>query len=147
MNIPSVKQYTKTQVIENCWKFVIQYLLDNKQSELQKSEFVKSLFKLKLNIKQLQLTVKYGNIVKTHLYSFKYSREEYSELPRWRKDVFKRDNWACKECGGKVNIEAHHIKSWKDYPDLRFELDNGLTLCRKCHSKTNNYGRKYNAIC
>jgi len=52
----------------------------------------------------------------------------------WRTSVFKRDNYTCQECGqvgGKLN--AHHILSWASYPDQRYILKNGITLCTKCH--------------
>lgn len=60
----------------------------------------------------------------------------------WRKRIFYRDNYTCTKCKSKKQIQAHHIKSWNDYPDLRYNLSNGITLCVKCHRKTNNYGRK-----
>lgn len=53
----------------------------------------------------------------------------------WRSDVFERDNYTCLQCGkrgGKLN--ADHIKSYALYPDLRFELSNGQTLCVECHA-------------
>ena len=53
----------------------------------------------------------------------------------WRKAVFARDNYTCTECGGRGYLQAHHIKSWEDYPDLRLAVDNGQTLCVPCHEE------------
>lgn len=70
------------------------------------------------------------------------------EYRLWREAVFKRDNWACIWCGirfikgvtGRVLLEADHIKPFALYPELRFAIDNGRTLCRECHLKTDTYG-------
>lgn len=62
---------------------------------------------------------------------------------QWRLNVFKRDNWTCQKCGKRgCYLEAHHIKSWKDYPKLRYKLNNGQTLCLSCHKLTKNYKNK-----
>lgn len=63
------------------------------------------------------------------------------EYRLWRKAVFERDNYTCVWCGqrgGRLN--ADHIKSWRDYPELRYAIDNGRTLCTDCHKKTASYG-------
>ncbi len=59
------------------------------------------------------------------------------EMRLWHEAVFARDNWTCQECkirGGK--LEAHHIKRFRDFPELRLAIDNGITLCQSCHNKT-----------
>lgn len=59
-----------------------------------------------------------------------------SETKKWRKLVFLRDKYICNKCkkvGG--NLEAHHKKSWAKYPKLRFDINNGTTLCLPCHRK------------
>ena len=57
---------------------------------------------------------------------------------KWRDAVYKRDNWTCRRCNtkcGSRTIVAHHIKSFEEYSELRYSVENGLTLCRKCHKK------------
>lgn len=65
------------------------------------------------------------------------------EYRLWRKSVFERDKYTCvfcKQVGGY--LEADHIKPFSVFPELRFAIDNGRTLCRSCHKKTDTYGRK-----
>lgn len=65
------------------------------------------------------------------------------EYRQWRTDVYKRDNYTCVLCGdsgGRLN--ADHIKSFAYYPELRFDINNGRTLCVECHYKTDNFGHK-----
>lgn len=54
----------------------------------------------------------------------------------WRKAVFLRDDFTCQYCFERgCVLHAHHIRTWKAYPELRYEVSNGLTLCRECHYK------------
>jgi len=64
------------------------------------------------------------------------------EYNLWRKAVFERDHHTCQECekvGGILN--AHHIKPFAFFPELRTAIDNGTTLCKECH-KTKTYGNR-----
>lgn len=64
----------------------------------------------------------------------KLIRESY-EGNFWRKSVFKRDNYICQCCGDDKggNLQAHHIENFRDNEDLRFDIENGITLCKNCH--------------
>lgn len=63
---------------------------------------------------------------------------------RWRKNIFKRDNYTCKICktkGGELN--AHHLNGYDNFPEQRLDINNGIILCETCHTdfhKTYGYG-------
>lgn len=65
----------------------------------------------------------------------------------WRKQIFERDNYTCQVCNVRgTYLEAHHIFRFAYFPDLRFNLWNGMTLCRPCHDKTKKHDRKLQLI-
>lgn len=59
------------------------------------------------------------------------------EYKLWRKSVFERDHYTCIKCLSKGKIQADHIKPWAIYPELRYAIDNGQTLCENCHKLKN----------
>jgi 5-methylcytosine-specific restriction endonuclease McrA len=66
-------------------------------------------------------------------------RRDGNPVCKWAREVKTRDNHKCQECGTTEDLEAHHIKSWADYPDLRLDVSNGITLCHACHVKLHGY--------
>lgn len=68
------------------------------------------------------------------------------EYNLWRESVFARDNWTCQKTGIKGGkLVSHHILNFSKYPELRFAIDNGITLSRESHIKFHKlYGKKNN---
>ena len=59
-----------------------------------------------------------------------------AENKRWRNAVIQRDNHTCQKCTSgisKTKLNAHHIMSYLDNEHLRFDVNNGITLCVECH--------------
>ena len=54
---------------------------------------------------------------------------------RWRKAILRRDENRCRECGLTGHLNVHHIKPFKNHPQLRTDPNNGITLCESCHKK------------
>lgn len=67
----------------------------------------------------------------------KESREARNsqEYIKWRDAVYKRDEYTCALCGADTDLHAHHKKGFDEFPSLRYVVNNGITLCRKCHLK------------
>ena len=59
------------------------------------------------------------------------SKKEYKD---WRTAVFERDEYSCRKCGQVgYKLHAHHIHNYASYPNLRLDVDNGITFCEECH--------------
>lgn len=57
-----------------------------------------------------------------------------SDFGKWARLIKKRDNYTCQKCQTKQKpLHAHHILRWANEPSARFDLNNGKTLCKKCH--------------
>lgn len=67
-----------------------------------------------------------------------------NKFKEWKKSVLKRDNYICTICDSKEHLEVDHIKPFSKFPKLRFDINNGRTLCRDCHIKTDTYGGRLN---
>lgn len=68
------------------------------------------------------------------------------EFRQWREAVFIRDNWTCQKYGGRGRrLQAHHILNFSTYPELRFDVGNGVTLSVRAHREFHRiYGTKNN---
>lgn len=68
------------------------------------------------------------------------------ETKLWREAVFIRDNWTCQKTGIKGGkLHSHHIQNFAQYPELRFAIDNGITLSKEAHNEFHKiYGKKNN---
>ena len=63
--------------------------------------------------------------------------ERKGGMVAWRTDVFVRDNYVCQYpgCARGGILNAHHVMRWSQYPELRFDVNNGITLCHRHHPK------------
>jgi predicted restriction endonuclease len=57
------------------------------------------------------------------------------QYKKWRKSIYSRDKYKCRwpNCCLKRKLNAHHIRKWADFPHLRFDINNGITLCKYHH--------------
>lgn len=56
-----------------------------------------------------------------------------NEYLKWRREILTRDKFKCVICGSNKDLEVHHIKKFSEFPELRLNIENGVTLCKKCH--------------
>jgi hypothetical protein len=68
---------------------------------------------------------------------------ERAEYKEWRRAVFERDDYTCQDCGQRGGIlNADHKIPFCVLPESwYYKVDNGQTLCVKCHRKTWSYGQ------
>jgi len=66
----------------------------------------------------------------------------------WRLKVYKRDRFTCQmpRCKSKKRLQAHHIQKWSSAAILRYDINNGITLCRECHNKVTGHEQQYETL-
>lgn len=62
----------------------------------------------------------------------------------WKQAVLHRDNYCCRICKTTFNLEVHHINSWASFPEERFILQNGISLCELHHKLYHQYEKEFN---
>ena len=68
------------------------------------------------------------------------------EYKEWNKKVFIRDSFMCQKTRQKgKKLAAHHILNFSSHPELRFDINNGITLSREAHNEFHKiYGKVNN---
>lgn len=91
--------------------------------------------------------------------SLKNKRIMDARYKEWVKLVNIKCHNTCQSCGVQrhrfnhgmsrknINLNAHHIKPWSLFPDLRYDVDNGILLCHKCHDNAHNKGESLYLYC
>lgn len=121
-------------------------------------ERTRNLFKGKKKTLEQRLKMRDNNLgPKSHFWKGgitdrNHKRRSGIEYREWRKNVYERDNYTCQICGARscagknVFLNADHIKPWALYPELRFDVSNGRTLCLDCHKKTDTFAVKTSVL-
>jgi hypothetical protein len=71
-----------------------------------------------------------------------YREDETPGYSEWRRAVLERDLYICQNCGDTYKLRVHHIKPYKACPESRIDINNGITLCEKCHKKEHSRHRE-----
>lgn len=110
--------------------------IEKVKKELQELEERKELLKKEISTNTIIIEKEVKPKKKKNKIKSLMGSKEYKEF---RKNILKRDNYCCQECGCKEKLQVHHIKSKSKFPELIMEPDNCITLCIICHSKTDNF--------
>ena len=89
--------------------------------------------RMKMSATKQKIPIEQWNGFKTPINRMIYASINFKQ---WRKMIFERDKYTCQECSQiGMELRAHHIKPFAKYPLLRFDVNNGITLCLSCHNK------------
>lgn len=127
-------------------KKIIDLYVNDKKSILQISKLLKVTprpIKRRLELAGIIKRVSNRNIWEKEISHY------YLKMKIWVAKVIERDELKCKWCGAENSatnrLEANHIVPVREMtnPELLFDVDNGITLCRKCHMKIHYHEKEF----
>lgn len=72
-------------------------------------------------------------------------KRKSGDTKTWSKKIRNIFNNKCFLCDSMEKLNAHHLMNYKDYPELRYDINNGVCLCQKCHKEFHSmYGIRNN---
>jgi len=77
---------------------------------------------------------------------FIQSNDGRYKLRKWSKAIIKRDK-KCVVCGSRKRLEAHHLFDKNTYPHKALDINNGVTLCKKCHTEFHRFNGGFRKSC
>ena len=113
----------------------VKYWLGKKRSEESKIKISKAKMGVKLSEETKKKISEANKGEKCYLWKGGISFEPYSVdwTRTLRRSIRERDRYTCQICGKEPSVHCHHI----DYNKKNCNSDNLITLCRSCHTKTN----------
>lgn len=77
-----------------------------------------------------------------------YERWNDPQAVEWSRQIKVRDNYTCQLCSRYgIPLNSHHLNSWDLFVNQRYDLNNGLTLCMRCHELFHHiFGKGHNTI-
>ena len=127
------KYYERIKNTSDYQKMIQDYRTSHKKETSKYNKIYRKKYpekKLKSDRKSLQKLLDNGFFPQ-----LKNTLELESAYRSWANSVKKRDKNICQKCGTKRSLHAHHKKSKAKYPKLSLMVSNGITLCKKCHTK------------
>ena len=113
--------------------------LDNDDKKLQFYECITQYAfygaisnKIDADVKAMFVLIK-NKIDKANKSYWNFEDRRSSKYKKWKENVLRRDCYRCRKCGSKEDLVVHHITHFAENVDLRFDEENGITLCRVCH--------------
>ncbi len=114
----------------------------------EKMSILRIATKLGINRRPIYLRLERAGIPVREKRSEIVRQKLFDEIPHyrlklqiWKSNVFQRDGLKCRVCNSENSfenrLEAHHIIPIRDIVDskMALDIDNGITICRKCHMK------------
>jgi hypothetical protein len=89
-----------------------------------------------------------GGRPRRHILAQTKQNKDTRDHQEWSRQVKERDGFKCQwpNCSCKTTLQSHHIRRHANYPTLRHDINNGITLCKFHHKMVNGKEEAYASL-